>query len=177
MVQQLIDALSDFHQDKSVRCVILTAKGTTFCSGVNLKEWQSHSIERDAIEQWHQIASELQELIEAMLRLPKPIIAAIDGPVLGFGLTMALACDLVVTSPRAEFEVPSSRHGLVSGLTVPLAAFRLGASFASRMVLGGQRIDAKRALELGLSHREVGSEQIWAAANEWAVKIAESSAE
>ncbi|MFM7928188.1 MAG: enoyl-CoA hydratase/isomerase family protein, partial [Pirellula sp.] len=83
MVQQMIDALSDFHQDKSVRCVILTAKGTSFCSGVNLKEWQSQSKQRDAIEQWHRIASELRELIEAMLRLPKPIIAAIDGPVLG----------------------------------------------------------------------------------------------
>ncbi|MFM7926653.1 MAG: enoyl-CoA hydratase/isomerase family protein [Pirellula sp.] len=88
-----------------------------------------------------------------------------------------MACDLVVTSPNAEFEVPSSRHGLVSGLTVPLAAFRLGASFASRMVLGGQRIDAKGALALGLSHREVGSDQIWAAASEWSKKIAESSAE
>lgn len=177
MVQQMIDALSDFHQDKSVRCVILTSKGTSFCSGVNLKEWQSQSKQRDAIEQWHRVASELRELIESMLRLPKPIIAAIDGPVLGFGLTMALACDLVVTSPKAEFEVPSSRHGLVSGLTVPLAAFRLGASFASRLVLGGQRIDAKGALALGLSHREVDSDQIWAAAHEWTLKIAESSAE
>ena len=83
----MIDALSDFHQDKSVRGVILTASGTTFCSGVNLKEWQSLSVERDAIELWQQVASELQELIEAMLRLPKPIIAAIDGPVLGFGMT------------------------------------------------------------------------------------------
>ena len=50
MVQQMIDALSDFHQDKSVRCLILTAKGSTFCSGVNLKEWQSQSKQRDAID-------------------------------------------------------------------------------------------------------------------------------
>lgn len=177
MIHQMIDALSDFHQDKSVRGVILTASGSTFCSGVNLKEWQSLSVERDAIELWQQVASELQELVEAMLRLPKPIIAAIDGPVLGFGMTMVLACDLVVTSPKAAFEVPSSRHGLVSGLTVPLAAFRLGASFASRMVLGGQSMDAKSALAIGLSHREVDSDQIWAAANEWAMKIAESSPE
>ena len=177
MIQQLIEALSDFHQDKAVRAVILTGTGSTFCSGINLTEWQSHCEQRDAIQQWHQVASELQDLIEAMMRLPKPIIAAVDGPVLGFGLAMVLASDLVVISPRAEFQVPSSRLGLVSGLTVPLAAFRLGASTASRLVLGGQRLDAQQAEQVGLSHRQVPSDQIWAAANEWACTIAESSAE
>jgi 1,4-dihydroxy-2-naphthoyl-CoA synthase len=177
MVRQLIEALSDFHQDKSVRALILTSRSSTFCSGVNLKEWQSQTQELDAIEQWQQVASELQDLIEAMLRLPKPIIAAVDGPALGFGLAMVLASDLVVTSSRAEFEVPSSRLGLVSGLTVPLAAFRLGASAAARLVIGGQRIDAQHAMQIGLSHRLVPSEHIWAAAHEWAGKIAESSAE
>lgn len=177
MVRQLIEALSDFHQDKSVRALILTSRSLTFCSGVNLKEWQSQTQELDAIEQWQQVASELQDLIEAMLRLPKPIIAAVDGPALGFGLAMVLASDLVVTSSRAEFEVPSSRLGLVSGLTVPLAAFRLGASAAARLVIGGQRIDAQHAMQIGLSHRLVPSENIWAAAHEWAGKIAESSAE
>ena len=177
MVQQLLDALSDFHQDKSVRALILTSTGSNFCSGVNLKEWKSQSQQRDAIAQWQQVASELHELIEAMLRLPKPIIAAVDGPALGFGLALVLAADLVITSPKAEFQIPSSRLGLVSGLTVPLAAFRLGASTASRLVLGGQRLDATIAQQIGLSHRQVESEQIWAAANEWANQIAESSSE
>jgi len=62
-------------------------------------------------------------------------------------------------------------------LTVPLAAFRLGASAAARLVIGGQRIDAQHAMQIGLSHRLVPSEHIWAAAHEWASKIAESSAE
>jgi enoyl-CoA hydratase/carnithine racemase len=177
MIQQFLDALSDFHQDKSVRALIITSKGSTFCSGVDLKEWQSQTKQRDAIEQWHSVASQLQDLVEAMLRLPKPILAAVDGPALGFGLTMVLAADLVITSPNAQFGVPSSRLGLVSGLTIPLAAFRLGASAASRLVLGGQQIDAQQALQIGLSHRHVASDQIWAAANEWAGRISESSAE
>lgn len=177
MVQQLIDGLSDFHQDKSVRAIILTSTGSTFCSGVDLKQWHAHCKQRDAIELWQEVASELQDLVEAMLRLPKPILAAVDGPVLGFGLAMVLASDLVVTTPRAAFEVPSSRFGLVSGLSIPLAAFRLGASVAARLVLGGQRIDAKLAEQIGLSHQQVPSDQSWAAANQWASKIAESSAE
>jgi len=177
MVGQLLDALSDFHQDKSVRALILTSTGSTFCSGVDLKVWQSQTQQRDAIAQWQEIASELQDLVEAMLRLPKPIIAAVDGPVLGFGLTLVLACDLVIASSKAFFEVPSSRLGLVSGLTVPLAAFRLGASTAARLALGGQRIDATQALQLGLAHQLVESDQVWVAANQWVSKIAESSAE
>jgi len=177
MIGQLIDAISDFHQDKSVRALILSSTGSTFCSGINLMEWQSHSEELDAIHQWQQVAAELQELIEAMMRLPKPIIAAVDGPALGFGLAMVLASDLVLTSPNAEFEVPSSRLGLVSGFTVPLATFRFGASTASRLVLGGQKLDAVQAQQIGLSHLQVPSDQIWAAANQWACKIAESSAE
>lgn len=177
MVGQLLDALSDFHQDKSVRALILTSTGSTFCSGVDLKVWQSQTQQRDAIAQWQEIAAELQDLVEAMLRLPKPIIAAVDGPVLGFGLTLVLACDLVIASPKSFFEVPSSRLGLVSGLTVPLAAFRLGASTAARLALGGQRIDATQALQLGLAHQLVESDQVWVAANHWVSKIAESSAE
>lgn len=177
MVGQLLDALSDFHQDKSVRALILTSTGSTFCSGVDLKVWQSQTQQRDAIAQWQEIAAELQDLVEAMLRLPKPIIAAVDGPVLGFGLTLVLASDLVIASPKSFFEVPSSRLGLVSGLTVPLAAFRLGASTAARLALGGQRIDATQALQLGLAHQLVESDQVWVAANHWVSKIAESSAE
>ena len=102
MIVQLSDALWDFHQDKSVRALILSSTGSTFCSGINLMEWQSHSEELDAIDQWQQVASELQELIEAMMRLPKPIIAAVDGPALGFGLAMVLASDLVVKIGRAH---------------------------------------------------------------------------
>ena len=177
MIQQLIEAFSDFHQDKSVRAVILTSAGSTFCSGVDLKEWQSQSQERDAIARWQEVALALHDLIESMLRLPKPIIAAVDGPALGFGLAMVLASDLVVASPAARFEVPATRFGLVSGLTIPLLAFRLGASAAARLALGGQRIDATEAHQIGLVHRIVPSDQIWAASHAWATSIAESSHE
>ncbi|MCY3006816.1 MAG: enoyl-CoA hydratase/isomerase family protein [Planctomycetota bacterium] len=177
MIQQLIDAISDFHQDKSVRAVILTSTGSTFCSGVDLKQWQSQSQERDAIAQWHDVASALHELIESMLRLPKPILAAVDGPALGFGLALVLACDLVVASPGSAFEIPSTRLGLVSGLTLPLLAFRFGASAAARMAIGGQRIDATEAHQMGLAHRLVPSDQIWAACHAWVGSIAESSPE
>ncbi|MFN7732553.1 MAG: enoyl-CoA hydratase/isomerase family protein [Pirellula sp.] len=177
MIQQLIEAFADFHRDKSVRAIILSATGATFCSGAHLKEWHSNSQALDALDNWQDIASEIQELIESMLRLPKPIIAAIDGPVLGLGLGLVLASDLVIASPRATFSADAPKLGLVSGIVGPLLTFRCGGSIASRLLLGGETIDANEALRLHLAHRIVASDVIWAQANEWAKDVANRAAE
>lgn len=177
MIQQLIEAFSDFHRDKSVRAIIVSATGATFCSGVHLKEWHANTQELDALEIWQDVASEIQELIEAMLRLPKPIIAAIDGPTYGLGLGLALASDLVLASNRATFSAASPRLGLVSGAVGPLLTFRCGGSVASRLLLGGEVIDADEARRLHLVHRIVPSDLIWVHANEWSKHIAASATE
>lgn len=177
MIRQLLDALSDFHQDKSVRGVILSSKGTHFCSGIDLKEWQETSECRDALEQWQEISSELQELIEACLRLPKPIIAAIDGPVHGFGVALSLAADLIIASERSEFSIPAPLYGLVSGLTTPLITFRCAGATASRLLIGRETLSANELHRLGIIHRLVPSEQIWAASHDWIGTIAQGSAE
>jgi methylglutaconyl-CoA hydratase len=172
MIQQLIDAFSDFHRDKSVRAVILSATGATFCSGVHLKEWHSTSQELDALEMWKDVADEIQELIESMLRLPKPIIAAVDGATMGLGLALVLASDLVVATKKASFAAPAPRLGLVSGIVSPLLVFRCGGSVAARILLGGESIDGDEAHRIQLVHRLVPSELVWANANEWAKQIA-----
>ncbi len=177
MIIQLIEAFSDFHREKSVRAVILAGTGATFCSGINLKEWHSTTQEAESLDQWQDVASELQELIELMLRLPKPIIAAVDGPAMGFGLALVLASDLVVATEKASFSAPSAKLGLVSGLVCPLLTFRSGGSIAARLLLGGESIDGNEAKRIGLVHRLVASDLVWASANDWAKRIAEGAAE
>jgi methylglutaconyl-CoA hydratase len=172
MIQQLIDALSDFHRDKAVRAIILSATGTTFCSGVHLKEWQATSQDLDALEMWRDIAEEIQELIESMLRCPKPIIAAVDGAAVGLGLALVLASDLVVATRKASFAAPAPRFGLVSGMVAPLLTFRCGGSIAARILLGNEAIDGDEAHRIHLVHRLVDSDLVWANANEWAKQIA-----
>lgn len=172
MVASLSEAFSDFHREKSVRAVILTASGETFCSGVDMKEWHEVSQESEPFEQWEDISSEFLELIETMLRFPKPIIAAVDGAVLGMGLALVLASDLVVSSSTSVFSSPASKHGLISGLVAPLLAFRCGGGVASRMLLGTEAINATEAHRIGLVHHQVHSEQIWAKAHEIACGIA-----
>ena len=177
MIQQLLDAFSDFHRDKSVRAVILSATGSAFCSGINLKEWHATTKELDALELWQEVAGELQELIESMLRLPKPIIAAVDGEAMGIGLALVLASDLVVATRKASFSAPAPKLGLVSGIVSPLLAYRCGGSVAARVLLGGETLDGDEAHRVQLAHRLVPSDLVWANANEWARQIAHGAAE
>ena len=177
MVAELIQAFSDFHREKSVRAIILTASGAVFCSGIDMKQWGIIAQESEPFEQWQEVATELQELVEVMLRFPKPIIAAIDGLVLGMGVALALASDLVLASPTSRFELPSAKHGLISGLVAPLMSFRCGAGATSRLLLGAESFDTAEAHRVGLVHQVVASELVWAKAHDISARIAAGSAE
>ncbi len=177
MIAELIQAFADFHREKSVRAIILTSTGSVFCSGVDLTQWASIAKENEPFEQWQDVVSELQELIEVMLRFPKPIIAAIDGSVMGTGMALALASDLVVASTNSRFELQSATVGLVSGLVAPLLSFRCGAGVASRLLLGAESFSAEESHRVGMVHHVVSPELVWAKANELTTRIASGAAE
>ncbi len=92
IVEMLITAFEDFHQEKSVRAVILTGTGDCFCSGTDLHQLKETAESKKALETWHEDVTQFQRLIETMLRFPKPIIAAVNGWTIGSGLSLALAC-------------------------------------------------------------------------------------
>ena len=118
----------------------------------------------------------LNELIVTMLRFPKPIIAAVNGPALGCGFALALACDAILASPSAHFGCPEVERGLVPGLVTPLLAFRVGASKAARYALSGVRLDGNAAVEAGICHEMVsGDHLLWARAQEWATDYSANS--
>jgi methylglutaconyl-CoA hydratase len=177
MVTRLSEAFNDFHREKSVRAVILASSGATFSSGADLNEWQATASELEPLPLWQDIVGEIQELIEIMLRFPKPIIASIDGPVVGLGMSLVLASDLVVASDKASFSLPAPRHGLVSGIVGPLLVFRCGASIASRLMLGSEAIDADEAYRVQLVHYRTQSQFVWARCHALANEIASGAAE
>ncbi|HND55335.1 MAG TPA: enoyl-CoA hydratase/isomerase family protein [Pirellulaceae bacterium] len=177
MLQDLIQAFSDFHGEKRVRAVILTGAGAAFSSGLDLSEMNDTASQPDALGQWHQDVVVYQELIETMLRFPKPIIAAVNGPALGAGLGLVLASDLVIAGRDAQFGAPEPRRGLVSGLVAPLLTFRIGGSWAANLLLTGRAIDAEAALRVGLCHEVVAGDLIWARAHQQAEEIAGTAPE
>jgi len=133
---QLREALDDLHQEKNVRAVILTGSQHIFCSGTDLKQLQS-SLDSEQMLPEHQDTELLAELLMAMLRFPKPIIAALNGPAMGSGLALALAADFIIATETATLQCPEIHRGLVPGLTLGLLDFRMGGSIAARFGLLG----------------------------------------
>ena len=99
-----------------------------------------------------------RDLMEKMLRFPKPLIAAVNGPAVAGGAGLVLACDIVVAADEATFGLPEPRRGIVAGLVVPLLVFRVGGGQAADLLLTGQLIDAAGAHRIGLFHELVDAD-------------------
>ncbi len=168
-------ALEDFHQESNVRAIILTGAGNSFCSGTDLHEVRDSTREENAMEIWHQDATRFQELIEYMLRYPKPIIAAVNGWALGTGVALMLAADIVIAAESAQLKMPEATLGLNAGLTAPLMAFRIGTGTTSDLLISGKTVTATSGQDMGLFHEVVGDDLVWARAQQLAVQCAEGA--
>ena len=177
LLDELLQAFSDLHQEKKVRAVILTGAGTVFCAGMDLAEMRATAQTEDAHAQWFHDAAQYKEVLETMLRFPKPIIAAVNGPAIAGGCGLVLASDLVLSAKNATFGLPEPRRGLVAGLVSPLLAFRVGGSQAARLLYTAEPIDALEAHRIGLAHELVEHDAAWARAHELAGQIARSAPE
>jgi methylglutaconyl-CoA hydratase len=177
MLNDLTQAFDDLHQERNVRAVILTGAGSSFCAGMDLVEMQATSQQPDAFVQWHADAVQYRELIDKMLRFPKPIVAAVNGPAVAGGCGLVLASDIVIASTEAKFGLPEPKRGVVAGMVAPLLVFRLGASHAANLLLTGRLIESAEAHRIGLAHEVVPSELVWARAQEIAGEIATSAPE
>ncbi len=175
MIRDLQQAFSDLHQEKRVRAVILTGDGPAFCAGMDLAEMRETAERDDAQEMWQYDARVYEELVESMLRFPKPIIAAVNGPAIAGGMGLVLACDIVLASPEARFGLPEPKRGLVAGMVAPLLVFRIGGGAAARLLLTAETIDIDGAERWGLVHERVAHDMLWARAHDLADTCAESA--
>jgi methylglutaconyl-CoA hydratase len=135
------------------------------------------SKEENAWHIWQQDAVLYRDLLEKMLRFPKPIIAAVNGPAMAGGLGLVLASDLTVASSSATIGLSEPRRGLVAGIVSPLLVFRIGASQAARMLLTARTFDAAEAQCIGLFHELVADDALLTRAAEIAGEIAASAPE
>ena len=173
---QLRQALDDLHQEKSVRAVILTGAGAVFSSGTDLRhlhgELQQHQVAAS-----HQDINLLNELLLAMLRFPKPIIAALNGPASGSAVALALASDFIIASTEATLQLPEVHLGLAAGSSMTLMNFRLGAAVTAELAMTGVPLKPERATQLGLVHDVVEQDLVWARAHQLAIDIAKTSSQ
>lgn len=145
MKVQMMEIMDEIKQNQQLRAIIITGKGTKFCSGDDLKEAaQNAKIEHGIIQNLREFSA----VIDRFEAIKIPIIAGINGWCIGGGLELALCCDIRVAVPEAKF----ISAGVNVGLTA--SAFRLprliGIGRAKRLLLTGDAIDAKTALDYGL---------------------------
>jgi enoyl-CoA hydratase/carnithine racemase len=144
--------------DSGLRALVVTGRGSSFCAGADLDGVYGDGF-RNA----------LYGMLRTITELPVPVIGAVNGPAIGAGTQLAIACDLRVADTPALFAVPTARNGLaVDPWTVRRLAVLAGGGAARAMLLGCQRFDAEQALQRGLVDR-VGDLD---AALDWAREIA-----
>lgn len=177
LLKELHQALDDLHQERKVRGVVLAGAGPAFCAGMDLDEMREAAQQADAQEQWRADAVLYFDLVEAMLRFPKPLVAAVNGPAVAGGAGLVMACDFAIASPRASFGFPEPRRGIVAGLVAPLLAFRIGAARAAYLLLTAEVIEPAQAQSYGLYHEVISEDLLWARANQLVGEIAKSAPE
>ena len=154
----LLDVVTAVADDDAVRAVMITGAGRGFSSGADLKDGFDPG--PDGRPQVGKVLRERYHPIITTIRtMPKPVVAAVNGPAVGIGLSLALAADLVVAAESAYFLLAFVNIGLVpdggSSLFVPA---RVGHARAAEMAMLGERIDARTALEWGLINRVASDE-------------------
>jgi methylglutaconyl-CoA hydratase len=177
MLAELDQGLHDLHMQRSARAIVISGAGPAFCAGMDLAEMKATAESPDAKQLWEDDARAYRDVIEKMLRFPKPIIAAVDGAAVAGGAGLALACDIIVASENARFGLPEPRRGLIAGIVAPVLHFRVGAGHAAYLLLTADLIDAQRAHDLGIFHEVVKQDLVWARANELAQTCAASAPE
>lgn len=167
MAAALRDAMDRAEADPAVRVIVLQGEGPAFCAGFDLGEMSAD----DGVEETRATLSADLELVLRFWSSPKPTLAAVHGYVLGGGLELALACDVVLAADDAVLGEPEPTFG--SGCVALLLPWLTGAKAAREMLLfGSDRIDAARALRLGLVNDVVPRERLVPAAAELARRSA-----
>jgi len=137
-----IDALSD---DETLRVLVLGGRGKTFCGGADVNEMSKLEASNAGA-----FVEKIHFACRAIRRLPVPVVARLHGAVIGAGLEIAAACDLRICAEGTKFAMPEVRLGIPSVVEAALLPRLVGSGRAAWLVLTGEAIDSRRALEWGL---------------------------
>ena len=199
MAEEVRDAMYRAEDDDEVRVVILTGAGRGFCSGADMAELENAAAggvpgaeqrvsdltgtmteeEREG-QNPHNVRADFRKRYSYLLAIPKPIIAAVNGPAAGLGLIMALYCDLRFAADSARFSTAFSRRGLIAEHGISWMLSRVvGLPHALELLFSARMVDAEEALRLGLVHKvfpeERFMEDVLAYARELATSVSPRS--
>lgn len=165
MVRELRQFFVERHRDFATRVIIVTGEGRGFCAGLDLKAGpeQGPWVEGlGPVQTLYAFQEDIAELMVLMRRCPQPLIAAVNGPAAGGGLSLALACDVRIATPAARFACSYVNLGL-SGCDVGSSYFLpklVGPGWAADLIYSGRLVEAAEALRIGLVNEVVEPEEL-----------------
>lgn len=168
---QLMHALADAANDASVRAVVLTGNGRGFSAGAELKDEIISGAEVEQV-----LNEEYAPSLKAIVDMPKPVIAAVNGFASGIGTSFALSCDLLVMGEQAFLQLPFAKLGLIpDGGSTCLLRDRIGHRRAFELAMSGERLSAARCVDWGLANRAVPDEHVVEEAIAWATLLCDAA--
>jgi methylglutaconyl-CoA hydratase len=156
LVQELVRALGVMGRDDTVRVVVLSSTGKSFCAGADLgwmREAGALSTEENQRD-----ARVMAEMLKRIATIPKPTVARVQGPAYGGGVGLIAACDIAVATFDAQFRFSEVRLGLVPAVISPYVIAAMGPRHARRYMLTGESFSAAEAYRVGLIHEMVADE-------------------
>jgi methylglutaconyl-CoA hydratase len=173
LIAALTAAFTRAREDAAVRCVILTGAGHAFCAGMDLAELQESLAAGSGESPVWDDALRLATLYDLIYTLPRPTIAAVNGPAVAGGAGLVSVCDLAVAAAEARFGYPEVRRGLVAAMVMPHLLRHVGERMARQLLLTGDLIDAEEARRAGFVNAVAPAEQVLTRALSWAHSLAE----
>ena len=177
MLRALAAALDDIRADRTIRAVVLTAQGPVFSAGHDLKELTAARARPDRGRAFYtDIIGRCAQVMQAIVTLPQPVIAAVQGTATAAGCQLVASCDLAVAAREAKFCTPGVNIGLFCSTPMVALSRNVAPKQALEMLLLGEMIDAETACAWGLVNRVVAKDQVLETALALANTIAAKSA-
>jgi methylglutaconyl-CoA hydratase len=161
LIEEVARCFEELAEDASVRVVVLTGEGPSFCAGADvgyMRETAGSSYEENLED-----ARRLADMFLAVDDLPKPLVAMVRGAAIGGGVGLVAAADVAVAEEGTRFAFSEVRLGLAPATIAPFVVRKIGYSQARALFLTGERFDARRAREIGLVHEAVPEAELDAA--------------
>ncbi|HEX7920204.1 MAG TPA: enoyl-CoA hydratase [Bradyrhizobium sp.] len=177
LIGELHAALNAIGADKSIRAVVLAANGPAFCAGHDLKELTARRTDADRGRAYFaQIMNACSAMMQAIVHLPKPVVASVQGIATAAGCQLVASCDLAVASEAATFATPGVDIGLFCSTPMVALSRNVPRKQAMEMLLTGEPVSAATAQSIGLVNRVVPAGTERDAAIALAEKVALKSA-
>ena len=176
MTEALVGAIQVCMDDEKIRAVIITGAGRGFCAGGDMKAvWEHIQAGKDPRHFFRDLTVPLHRAITDIRLMEKPVVASVNGPTGGAGMSLAAACDLRLAAESAKFKQAYTSIGLVpdGGWTVFVPRI-IGAAKAMELLMVDPVLDAKEALSLGLVHEVVPDDKLHARALEVSTQLAQT---